>query len=314
MDLAEPARQPPRKPFVPALPQRRNSARRFSRVTYWPAAWNRTISSAGTRPLSLTSMPWPLAQARTSAGADPPGREEALPVLARREVPPPALRAASMKGRTAFRNFLGVHGIQVDLAGSSVHREPDGGAGSGAVDVIGQDNPGALSHGGKDSVPGAGRSAHPAARMSGCQSSTRKISQAPAGGGLLIPPPPSEMLACQQMWPASQAITCSVPMIYRCRSQARRSLGTPQAFPCLYCRLAGPLRHVHASRVPGLLRGLRPIPAPLTDDVSIPPARMDSGQRERRGMVPVFTANRSISLASSFAPAASPRLRRRPSP
>ena len=31
-------------------------------------------------------------------------------------------------------------------------------------------------------------------------------------------------------------------------------------------------------------------------------------------MVSVFTANRSISLASSFAPAASPRLRRRPSP
>jgi hypothetical protein len=31
-------------------------------------------------------------------------------------------------------------------------------------------------------------------------------------------------------------------------------------------------------------------------------------------MVPVFTANRSISLASSFAPAASPRLRRRLSP
>ncbi len=31
-------------------------------------------------------------------------------------------------------------------------------------------------------------------------------------------------------------------------------------------------------------------------------------------MVPVFTVNRSISLASSFAPAASPRLRRRPSP
>ncbi len=31
-------------------------------------------------------------------------------------------------------------------------------------------------------------------------------------------------------------------------------------------------------------------------------------------MVPVFTANRSISLASSLAPAASPRLRRRPSP
>ena len=32
------------------------------------------------------------------------------------------------------------------------------------------------------------------------------------------------------------------------------------AFPYPHCRLAGPLRHVHASRVPGLLRGLRPIP------------------------------------------------------
>ena len=41
---------------------------------------------------------------------------------------------------------------------------------------------------------------------------------------------------------------------------------------------------------------------------------MDSGQWERCGMVPVFTVNRSISPASSFAPAASPRLRRRPSP
>jgi hypothetical protein len=33
---------------------------------------------------------------------------------------------------------------------------------------------------------------------------------------------------------------------------------------------------------------------------------MDPGQRERCGMVPVFTVNQSISLASSFAPAASP--------
>jgi hypothetical protein len=41
---------------------------------------------------------------------------------------------------------------------------------------------------------------------------------------------------------------------------------------------------------------------------------MDSRQRERSGMVPVFTANRSISLTSSYAPAASPWLRRRPSP
>ena len=57
-----------------------------------------------------------------------------------------------------------------------------------------------------------------------------------------------------------------------------------------------------------------PHPAPSTDDVSIPPARMDPRRQERPGMVPVFTANRSISLAPSFAPAASPRLRRRPSP
>jgi hypothetical protein len=57
-----------------------------------------------------------------------------------------------------------------------------------------------------------------------------------------------------------------------------------------------------------------PHPAPSTDDASIPPARMDSGQRERCGMVPVFTANRSISLVPSFAPAASPQLRRRLSP
>jgi hypothetical protein len=41
---------------------------------------------------------------------------------------------------------------------------------------------------------------------------------------------------------------------------------------------------------------------------------MGSRQPERRGIVPVFTANRSISLAPSFAPAASPWLRRRPSP
>jgi hypothetical protein len=57
-----------------------------------------------------------------------------------------------------------------------------------------------------------------------------------------------------------------------------------------------------------------PHPASSTDDASIPPTQMASRRQERPGMVPVFTANRSISLASSFAPAASPRLRRRPSP
>jgi len=41
-----------------------------------------------------------------------------------------------------------------------------------------------------------------------------------------------------------------------------------------------------------------------------PTTWMDSWPWEWRGMVPVFTGNRSISLASSFAPAASPRVRR----
>lgn len=49
-----------------------------------------------------------------------------------------------------------------------------------------------------------------------------------------------------------------------------------------------------------------PHPAPSTDDVSIPSTPMDSGQRERCGMVPVFTVNQLTSLAPSFAPAASP--------
>ncbi len=53
---------------------------------------------------------------------------------------------------------------------------------------------------------------------------------------------------------------------------------------------------------------------PSTDDASIPPTQMASGPQERSGMVPVFTENRSIGLAPSSAPAASPRLRRRPSP
>ena len=31
-------------------------------------AWNLTTSSSGTRPRSLTAMPWPLAQSRTADG------------------------------------------------------------------------------------------------------------------------------------------------------------------------------------------------------------------------------------------------------
>ncbi len=65
---------------------------------------------------------------------------------------------------------------------------------------------------------------------------------------------------------------------------------------------------------PRVAPGPPPHPGPSTDDGSIPPARVGPRPWERCGMVPVFTANRLTSLASSFAPAASPRLRRRPSP
>jgi len=41
---------------------------------------------------------------------------------------------------------------------------------------------------------------------------------------------------------------------------------------------------------------------------------MEPARRDRHEMVPVFTENRSTRTAPSFAPAASPRLRRRPSP
>src|SRR6266568_717448 len=75
----------------------------------------------------------------------------------------------------------------------------------------------------------------------------------------------------------------------------------------LTCWPPSPCTHLSYART---TTGPPPHPASSTDDVSIPRARMDSGQRERRGTVPVFTANRSISLASSFAPAASPRVRR----
>src|SRR5579863_9990787 len=55
-------------------------------VLYWAfAALNLTTSSAGTRPRSLTSMPWDLAHSRTSEGFGPLlGLLRALPRPARR--------------------------------------------------------------------------------------------------------------------------------------------------------------------------------------------------------------------------------------
>ena len=99
--------------------------------------------------------------------------------------------------------------------------------------------------------------------------------------------------------------------------RARR--GRQSAWACsrhsslLHCQLAGPLRHVPASRVLGLLRGLRPIPCLRpTTGLSRPSSwPLEGGTDTKR--FPCSTRNRLISLAPSFAPAASPQLRRSPS-
>jgi hypothetical protein len=61
----------------------------------------------------------------------------------------------------------------------------------------------------------------------------------------------------------------------------------------------------------GLLRGLRPIPAPSADDG--PARRPPLAGRGEGGpeMVPTFTTDRSTGEAPSYSPAASPRVRRR---
>ena len=78
-----------------------------------------------------------------------------------------------------------------------------------------------------------------------------------------------------------------------------------------HCELAGSLRHVHGFPVLGLLRTLRPVPAPSADGE---PARRPAGcwpGRATPRTVPTFTMSRSTGSAPSFAAAASPRLRRR---
>jgi hypothetical protein len=67
----------------------------------------------------------------------------------------------------------------------------------------------------------------------------------------------------------------------------------PACWPSLPC--------VHLSRA-RTTTGPPPHPMPSADDVPIPPARMDSRRRERRRMLPVFTVNRSISLAPQLCP------------
>ena len=80
------------------------------------------------------------------------------------------------------------------------------------------------------------------------------------------------------------------------------------------CEHTGPLRHVTGFPGLGLLRVLRPIPpASAGNGPSRRPAQCRS-VREPAGWFPRSLPNRSTGSASSYAPATSPRLRRRPSP
>ena len=77
---------------------------------------------------------------------------------------------------------------------------------------------------------------------------------------------------------------------------------------------AGPLRHVRSFPALGLLRVLRPNPRPSADDAPSESTRLEGEAIRSTGVVPTFTVIRSSGEAASFAPAASPWLRRSPSP
>jgi hypothetical protein len=95
-----------------------------------------------------------------------------------------------------------------------------------------------------------------------------------------------------------------------CQVDRRYSPATP-ALPTRHRSPAVPLRHVHASRVLGLLRALRHDPPPTADDA---PAHRPEGGEGGHGSLPTFTTTRSTSEVPSYTPAASPGVRRSPSP
>lgn len=99
-------------------------------TVYWPvAALNLTISSAGTRPRSLTSMPWALAQSRTSvAFSSPTGVWGA----AWRDLPL-TRRPGPYVGSQGLPKALGVSRAEVDLVIGAVKPEADTGLRSAAV-------------------------------------------------------------------------------------------------------------------------------------------------------------------------------------
>src|SRR3954470_20796857 len=80
------------------------------------------------------------------------------------------------------------------------------------------------------------------------------------------------------------------------------------------CEHTGPLRHVTGFPDLGLLRVLRPIPPASAGDALSRRAAGCCPGRGRAGWFPRSLSNPSTGSAPSYAPAASPRLRRRPSP
>ncbi len=119
-------------------------------------------------------------------------------------------------------------------------------------------------------VAGSARGAVPAfrrARFPGPPSEP-DVSVVPAPGSPRGPSP-NRRLRCRS---APQYPACTA------RSGRRYSPAAP-ALPTRYRSLAVPLRHVHASRVLGLLRALRHDPPPPADDA---PARRPAGCRKGR--------------------------------
>ena len=80
------------------------------------------------------------------------------------------------------------------------------------------------------------------------------------------------------------------------------------------CEHTGPLRHVTGFPGLGLLRVLRPIPPASAGNKPSRQSATHRPVREPGGWFPRSLSNRLTGSASSYAPATSPRLRRRPSP
>ena len=139
-----------------------------------------------------------------------------------------------------------------------------------------------------------------------------------------FPGPPSEPDVQLPLHPALHVFIpywCSFVCITRtrCSASERSGHGAPvftsdlrdQPFGCEH---TGPLRHVTGFPGLGLLRVLRPIPSVSAGNR---PSRRPADcwpVREPAGWFPRSLSNRLTGSVSSFAPATSPRLRRRPSP